>query len=65
MPENEDFYSHLKMEDVTDADYTYSKIVCKYFELKNIGECHDLKTSEICVLKYMKFALLVFLLNLD
>ena len=53
------------MEDVTDADYTYSKIVCKYFELKNIGECHDLKTSEICVLKYMKFALLVFLLNLD
>ena len=20
------------------------KIVCKYFELKNIGECHGLKT---------------------
>ena len=35
LPENEDFYSHLNMEDVTDSDYTHAKRVCKYFE-KNI-----------------------------
>ena len=30
------------MEDVTDADYTYRKRVCKYFEIKHLGEYHDL-----------------------
>ena len=40
--EKEDFYSHLNMEDVTDADYTHAKRVCKDFEMKNLRECHDL-----------------------
>ena len=39
--EKEDFYSHLNMEDITDADYAHAKRVCKDFELKNLGEYHD------------------------
>ena len=31
----EDFYSHLNMEDITDADCTHEKRVCKDFEIKN------------------------------
>ena len=27
--EKEDFYSHLNMEDITDADYAPAKRVCK------------------------------------
>ena len=41
-PQKEDFYSHLNMEDITDADYTHAKRVCKDFEIKNLGEYHDL-----------------------
>ena len=29
--EEEDFYSPLTMENITDADYTYAKRVCKDF----------------------------------
>ena len=42
LPEKEDFYSHLNREDITDADYAQAKRVCKYFKIKNLGECHDL-----------------------
>ena len=34
LPEKEDFYIHLNMEDITDADYAHAKIVCKDFEIK-------------------------------
>ena len=30
------------MEGVADADYAHAKIVCKGFEIKKIGDCHDL-----------------------
>ena len=30
------------MEDITDADYAHAKSVCKDFEIKNVGEYHDL-----------------------
>ena len=42
LPEKEDFYSHLNMEDITDADYAHAKTVWKDFEIKNVGEFHDL-----------------------
>ena len=42
LPEKEDFYSHLNMEDITDADYAHLKKVCKDFKMKNLGEHHDL-----------------------
>ena len=29
-----DFYNHLKIEDITDADYVHTKKVCKNFEIK-------------------------------
>ena len=30
------------MEDITEADYIHAKRVCKHFEIKNLGEYHDL-----------------------
>ena len=30
------------MEDITDAEYTHAKRVCKDFEIKKFGEYHDL-----------------------
>ena len=42
LPEKEDFYSHLSMEDITDADYEHAKRVFKDFEIKHLGEYHDL-----------------------
>ena len=30
------------MEDIIDANYRHAKKVCKYFEIKNLGEYHDL-----------------------
>ena len=36
-----DFYSHLNMENITDADYGHAKRDCKDFEI-NLGEYHDL-----------------------
>ena len=40
LSEEEDLYSHFKMEDVTSADYAQGKRVCKYFEIKHLGEHH-------------------------
>ena len=68
IPEREDFYSHLNMDDITNVDYAHKKRVCKD---KILGEYHDLhvqsdtlllglKTFEICVLKYMDLVLQSF-----
>ena len=35
LPEKEDFYSHLNMEDITHTDYAPVKRVCKDFLIKN------------------------------
>ena len=42
MPEKEEFYSNLNMEDLTDADYMHAKRVFKDFDKKHLGEYHDL-----------------------
>ena len=42
LPEKDESYSDLNMEDITDADYMHAKRVCKEFEMKNLGEHHDL-----------------------
>ena len=73
LPENKDIYSHLSIEDITDADFAHSKRVYKDFEIKNLGEYHDLyvysdtlllavylKISEKCVLKYAKIKIRSF-----
>ena len=41
LPEKEDFYSHLNVEDITYADYAHAKRVCRDFEIKNLGEYHE------------------------
>ena len=41
LPEKEEFYSDLNMEDITDEDYMHGKRVCKDFEIRNLGEYHD------------------------
>ena len=41
LSEKEDFHSNLSMQDITDADSIHAKIVCKNFEIKNLGEYHD------------------------
>ena len=40
--EQEEFYSNLNLKNITDADYTHAKRVCKDFEIKSFGEYHDL-----------------------
>ena len=42
LPEKEELYSNLNREDITDADYIHAKRVCKGFEIKHLGEYHDL-----------------------
>ena len=59
------------MEDITDANYAHSKGVCKDFEIKHLGEYHDLYvqmyggTLEIRVLKYTKLILQNYFQHLD
>ena len=36
LPEKENFYSHLNIEDISDADYAHAKRICKDFEIKNL-----------------------------
>ena len=33
------------MGGITDADYVHAKRVCKYFEIKNLGEYHNLSVQ--------------------
>ena len=40
--EKEQLYSNLKMDDITGADCMHWKRTCKEFEVKNLGEYHDL-----------------------
>ena len=42
MPNKEEFYSSLNLEDITDIDYRHAKRVFKTFNNKNIGDYHDL-----------------------
>ena len=42
LPKTEDVYSHLNIEDITDADYVHTKVVCKDFKIKNLCEYNDL-----------------------
>ena len=55
LPEKEDFYSNLNMEDIIDADHMHAKRVYKDFEIKNLGEYHDF------ILKVLHYFSLIFL----
>ena len=42
MPEKDDFYSGLSMENITDSDYNHAKVILDDFEIKQLGEYQDL-----------------------
>ena len=42
IPHKEAFYSKLNLENITDKDYEHVKKVWEAFEIKNLGEYHDL-----------------------
>ena len=42
LPKREDFYSLLTDEDINDDDYQHAAEVWNTFEIKNMGEYHDL-----------------------
>ena len=42
LPDKEAFYSELNKEGITDEDYAHAQKVWKVFEIKNLGEYHDL-----------------------
>ena len=42
LPSKKDFYSNLNMGDISDIDYRPANNVFKRFELKNLGDYHDL-----------------------
>ena len=56
LPEKQNFYCHLNMEDITDADYANTKRVGKNFEVKHSGEYHDLHVQKIqyCEQMYLR-----------
>ena len=37
-----DFYTHLNVEERTDADYAHAKVICKELKIKNLEQNHDL-----------------------
>ena len=40
--ETKEFFSNLRTEYITHADYMHAKGICKDFEMKDLGEYHDL-----------------------
>ena len=60
-----DFCCHLNTAVITDADHAHPKLVCKVFEIKYLGEYHDLyvqsatylRTLEIFTLKHTNLLL--------
>ena len=41
-PDKEAFYSKLNKEGITDKHYAHAQKACKAFEIKKLGEYHDL-----------------------
>ena len=42
LPDKEAFCSNLNIKGITDVDYRHAKSVFKEFNIKNLGEYHDL-----------------------
>ena len=44
-PNKKVFYSELNLEDITDEDYIHDQKVFQEFEIKSLGEYHDLSVQ--------------------
>ena len=42
LPPKESFYSELNLENISDKDYLHAQKVWDVFEIRNLGEYHDL-----------------------
>ena len=42
LPAKKDFYSKLNLENISDEDYLHAQKVLEVFEIRNLGEYHDL-----------------------
>ena len=42
LPSKDDFYSQLNSEHISDEQYQHAQKICSTFELKNMGQYHDL-----------------------
>ena len=42
LPNKKEFYSNLNLEDITEKDYAHAQNVWDTFNIKNLGEYHDL-----------------------
>ena len=51
------FYRHLNMEDITDANYMHAKKAFKYFEIKDIGKYQELyvQSDILSLLMYLSW----------
>ena len=78
LPPKEAFHSNLNLEDISDEDYAHAQKVLGVFEIKNLGEYHNLydqtdtllladvfEKLEISVLKYMSLILYILCLHQD
>ena len=45
LPDKENFYSELDLVSVTDKDYAHAQNVREVFEMKNLGEYHDINVQ--------------------
>ena len=42
LPDKKSFYSELNLGDISDKDYLHAQKVLDVFEIKNLGQYHDL-----------------------
>ena len=42
LPPKKSFYSELNLKDITDKDYVHAQKVWDVFEIRNLGDYHDL-----------------------
>ena len=45
LPPKRSFYSELNLEDIRDKDYLHAQKVWDVFEIKDLGEYHDLSVQ--------------------
>ena len=55
LPEKEDFYSHLNMEEISDADHTHTKRFYKDYHIKKLEKYHDLYAQSDTLLLFDEF----------